>query len=134
MKHAWIENGVVRDIAPGEPSQFYHPDVAKFYDAVIPDDVEHGATLVDGAWVNLVPPLPLPPPTEPEKLWDAEKVREGLTLLERVNWDNDTTPFVKTAKVEFNRPRSQGDTANILDLLVQSGDISQASRDAILAV
>ena len=130
MKHAWIENGVVRDIAPGEPLQFYHPDVAKFYDAVIPDDVERGAAMVDGAWVNPAPP---PPPTEPELTWDAEKVRGGLTLLERVNWDNDTTPFVKTAKVEFSRPRSLGDTTNILDLLVQSGDISQASRDAILA-
>ena len=130
MKHAWIEDGVVRDIAPGEPSQFYHPDVAKFYDAVIPDDVERGATLVDGAWVNPAPP---PPPPEPEKLWDAETVRDGLTLMERVNWDNDTTPFVKTAKVEFSRSRNQSDTTNILDLLVQSGDISQASRDAILA-
>jgi len=120
----------VRDIAPGEPSQFYHPVVAKFYDAVIPDDVERGAAMVDGAWVNPAPP---PPPPEPEKLWDAEKVRGGLTLMERVNWDNDTTPFVKTAKVEFSRPRNQSDTTNILDLLVQSGDISQASRDAILA-
>ena len=129
MKHAWIENNVVRDIAPGEPSQFYHPDVAKFYDTAIPDDVELGAAMIDGVWVNPAPP-PLPPESEP--MWDVEKVRGGLTLMERVNWDNDATPFIKTAKVEFSRPRNQGDTVNILDLLVQSGDISQASRDAIL--
>ena len=55
MKHAWIEDDVVRDIAPGEPSEFYHPDVAKFYDTLIPDDVERGATLVDGSWVNPTP-------------------------------------------------------------------------------
>lgn len=131
MQHAWIEDGKVRDIAPGEPSEFYHPDVAKLYDTLIPDDIERGATLVDGVWVNPAPPPPLP---EPEPMWDADKVRSGLTLMERVNWDNDTTPFIKTAKTEFAVPRTYDHTANILDLLVQSGDISQSSRDNILGV
>lgn len=129
MKHAWIENGAVRDIAPGEPSEFYHPDVAKFYDTLVSDDVERGATLVNGSWVNPASPL-LPP--EPEPMWDADKVRSGLTLMERVSWDNDATPFIKTAKVEFSVSRNRADTTSILDLLVQSGDISQSSRDGIL--
>lgn len=131
MQHAWIENDMVRDIAPGEPTEFYHPDVAKFYDTLIPDDIERGATLVDGMWVNPAPPPSLP---EPEPMWDADKVRSGLTLMERVNWDSDATPFVKTAKVEFSALRNQHDTTSILDLLVQSGDISQSSRDNILGV
>lgn len=131
MKHAWIENDTVRDIAPGEPSEFYHPDVAKFYDTLIPDDVEHGATLVDGSWVNPAPP---PPPPEPEALWDAAKVRSGLTLVERVNWDSDATSFIKTAKIEFSAPCDRAHTTTILDLLVQSGDVSQVSRDNILGM
>lgn len=133
MKHAWIENNIVRDIAPGEPTEFYHPDVAKFYDTLIPDDVEHGASLVDGAWIN-PSPHPTPAQPEPELTWDISKVRSGLTLLERVNWDNDTTPFIKTAKVEFSSPRNLSDTTSILDLLVHSGDISQLSRDNILGM
>lgn len=129
MQYAWIENDVVRDIAPGEPSEFYHPDVAKFYDTLIPDGVERGAALVDGTWVNPAPP---PLPTGPEPVWDTDKIRSGLTLIERVNWDNDATPFIKTAKVEFSSPQGRAHTTSILDLLVESGDISKASRDSIL--
>ena len=129
MKYAWVENDCVRDIAPGEPTEFYHPDVAKLYDTLISDDVERGATLVDGVWVNPVPP---PPPPEPEPMWGVEKVRNGLTFAERVNWDNDATPFIKTAKIEFSIPRSLSDTTAILDLLVESGDISSVSRDGII--
>ena len=47
MKYAWIENERIRDTAPGNPAEFYHPDVAVFYDTQVPDDAVNG----DG-WVN----------------------------------------------------------------------------------
>ena len=61
MSKAWIENAVIRDIAPGNPSDLYHPEIAKFYDTDVPDEAANG----DG-WVNgqLVKP-PIPEPVEP---------------------------------------------------------------------
>jgi hypothetical protein len=62
MKKAWVENGLIRDIAPGNPEELYHPDVAKFYTTDVPDNAENG----DG-WVNgqLVEPEPAPEPPAP---------------------------------------------------------------------
>ena len=31
MKFAWIENDRIRDIAPGNPVEFYHAEVAAFH-------------------------------------------------------------------------------------------------------
>jgi len=56
---AWIENGKVRDIAQGNPSEIYHPDVAALYTVEVPDGTVSGATLVAGVWTN--PPPPPPP-------------------------------------------------------------------------
>lgn len=63
MKHAWIENNRIRDIAPGNPAELYHPDIAKLYDTDVPDDAVNG----DG-WdgVTLTKPvIPDPVPVEP---------------------------------------------------------------------
>lgn len=77
-KKAWVKNGdFVHDVCQGgDPFEFYHPDIAKFYTVDVPDDIVHGATLKDGVWVNaplpplvvLDPPKPLPPadPVTPE--------------------------------------------------------------------
>lgn len=62
---AWIENGRVRDVAPGNPDDVYHPDIAKFYDTEVPDGTVNGAELIEGVWVNPVNPTPVdvePPP------------------------------------------------------------------------
>lgn len=61
MKFAWIENDTVRDICPGDPAECYHPDIAGHYSTEIPDDIERGATLVNGEWVNPTPPTPAAP-------------------------------------------------------------------------
>lgn len=128
MKFAWIENDRIRDVAWTDPSKIYHPDVAKFYNTQVPDDAANG----DG-WVNgqLIKPEPVPIPT-PERTWTVDVVRLALTLSERVKWDNDKTDTIKTAKVELATPRIQADTAEILQMLVDAGDISQASMDKVL--
>ena len=66
MKYAWIENSQIRDIAPGNPNEIYHSDIAKFYDTDVPDDVVNGATLVAGVWTNPPPPPAPVPPTQAE--------------------------------------------------------------------
>jgi hypothetical protein len=62
MPHAWIENSAVRDVCHGDPALCYHPDIAKFYDTEVPPGTENGATLVDGEWVNPLPPVYVPQP------------------------------------------------------------------------
>ena len=61
MKKAWVENNVIRDIAPGNPAELYHPDIAKLYDTDVPDNVLNGATLIDGEWDNPLPVVPVTP-------------------------------------------------------------------------
>lgn len=55
MKFAWIEDNRIRDIAPGNPAEFYHPDVAVFYDTEVPDEAENGDGWVDGVLVKREP-------------------------------------------------------------------------------
>lgn len=52
MKYAWIENDRVRDIAPGNPADFYHSSIAAFYDTPIPDDATNGDGWVDGKLIK----------------------------------------------------------------------------------
>ena len=130
MKYAWIENNTVRDIAPGTPAEYYHADVAKFYSTEIPDTVERGASLVDGIWVN---PEPVATPASSIiRTWTADDFRSGMTLSEKVRWDNNNTPEIVTAKIEVASPQELQHTTEILDMLVSSGDISQATKDKIL--
>lgn len=65
MAYAWVENGSVRDVCHGEPSECYHPDIAKLYATAVPESITSGATLVDGVWTN-PPPPPEPVYAEPE--------------------------------------------------------------------
>jgi hypothetical protein len=130
MKYAWIENDRIRDVAPGNPVEFYHPDVAAFYDTQVPDDAANG----DG-WVNgqLVKPEPAPAPAPAPRQWTAEDIRAGLTLSERVKWDNNSAPEVVTAKQEMASPQLLEHTTEVLALLVGAQVISQASADKVLA-
>jgi len=63
MRKAWIENDRIRDIAPGNPAELYHSDIAKFYDAEVPDDAANGDGWVGGELVKPEPPVAQP--TEP---------------------------------------------------------------------
>jgi hypothetical protein len=62
MPYAWIEDNRVRDVALGNPSEIYHPDIAVFYNVILPDGTINGATLIDGVWTNPEPIQPSSPP------------------------------------------------------------------------
>jgi hypothetical protein len=130
MKYAWVEDNKVRDICQGgDPMEHYHPDVASYYTTQVPDDAVNGDGWVDGA---LVKPTPVEPATLPIS-WTAENIRKGLTLAERVKWDNDKSDEIKTAKMELAGINYRAKVQEVLDMLVASGDLSQASATAILA-
>lgn len=130
MKYAWIEADKIRDICLGDPVSCYHPDVAKFYDTLVPDDAVNGDGWVNDTLIKPEPPAPLEPAP---RTWDVASVRQHLTLGEKVRWDNDTSPEVITAKQELSSPKGVDDTTEILNLLVGAGVISQASADKVLA-
>jgi hypothetical protein len=73
----------------------------------------------------------VPPPVE--RRWGLESVMSCLTLAEKSKFVNNLTPSIVTAKAEFREPRNQADTTEILQFLVDSGDISPASMAKILA-
>lgn len=62
MKYAWIESDRIRDIAPGNPADLYHPDIAALYDTEVPDDAANGDGWVNGQLVKPEPPAPTPEP------------------------------------------------------------------------
>jgi len=127
MKYAWIENDKVRDIAPGNPAEFYHADVAVFYNTQVPDDAQNGDGWVDGALVKPEPVVYQPAPRE----WTVEDFRAGMTLAEKTKWDNDSAPEIVTVKQEL--PKELEGATELLDFLVEASVISQASADKILA-
>lgn len=61
MRKAWIENNIIRDIAPGNPDELFHPDIAKLYDTEVPDDAANGDGWIDGQLVKPEPPAAVEP-------------------------------------------------------------------------
>jgi hypothetical protein len=127
MKYAWIENNIVRDVAHSNPSEIYHPEIAKLYDTEVPDSAVNG----DG-WVNgqLVKPEPMPIATKVRQ-WTTNDFRIGMTLAEKTKWDNDSLPEIKTVKLEL--PKDLTGTTELLDFLVTANVISQESANKILS-
>jgi len=68
-----------------------------------------------------------------ERRWSLSEVTSKLTLSEKTKFINNLTPTVVTAKDEFKSPRNKNDTTEILQFLVDSGDISSSSMQSILA-
>jgi hypothetical protein len=129
MKYAWIKNNQIRDVAWSDPKQIYHPDVAVFYDTLVPDDAVNGDGWVDGQLVKPEPPPPAPPPA---RTWSASDVRNGLTLAEKVKWDNDSAPEIVTVKAELAGSKEVAEVTELLQFLVDTNVISQASMDKVL--
>ena len=127
MKYAWIENDKVRDVAHSNPTEIYHPDVAKFYDTQVPDNAANGDGWVNGALVKPV----VVEPTPAARQWTADNFRTGMTLAEKTKWDNDSVPEIKTVKAEL--PKELAGASELLDFLVSSSVISVETKAKILA-
>ena len=80
---AWIENNRVREICKGNPSELYHPEVAKNFDTEIDEDVLVGAELVKGIWINPTIDEPTAPTVEYAKISPIE-FKMLFTMSERL--------------------------------------------------
>jgi hypothetical protein len=129
---AWIENEKIRDIAHSDPFEIYHPDVAKLYDTEVPADATNGDGWVNGKLVKQVIPEPTPASIPPRTI-SSEDVRKNLTFAEKAKWDSDKAPEIVTAKIEFAQPLEVEIATEVLQFLVDSGSISHASMDKVLA-
>lgn len=129
---AWIENEKIRDIAHSDPFEIYHPDVAKLYDTDVPSDATNGDGWVNGKLIKQVIPEPVPASIPPRTV-SLDDVRKSLTFAEKAKWDSDKTPEIITAKLEFAQPLEIEPATEVLQFLVDSGSISQASMDKVLA-
>ena len=127
MKYAWIENNQIRDVAWTDPEKIYHPDIAKFYDTQVPDDAANGDGWVNGQLVKPEPPPPAPPAP---RSWTADDFRKGMSLAEKTKWDNNSAPEIVTVKAEL--PKEQAGAQELVDFLVASNVISQASATKIM--
>ena len=68
-----------------------------------------------------------------EKKFSIDDVVSNLTLSEKSKFINRSTPAVVTVVAEMRTLRNEADTTELLQFLVDSGDISQASMTKILA-
>ena len=130
MKYAWIENEQIRDICQGgNPQNYYTANIAENYNTLVPDEAHNGDGWVNGQWIPAPTPEPIPLP----KTWNNDSVRAGLTLSDKTKWDNNETPEIVTAKIEFQTPQELEYTTELLQYLVDSQSISQTSMNKVLA-
>lgn len=85
-----------------------------------------------GSTVELVEGKPVFTPTIPPRTVSLDDVRKSLTFAEKAKWDSDKTPEIITAKLEFAQPLEVEPATEVLQFLVDSGSISQASMDKII--
>jgi len=106
-----------------------------YHNTVVADNAEkalYGAP--EGATATeVVPEVEEVDDTPPPRTWTADDVRTGMTLAERVSWDNDSHNAIVTAKIEMSQPKELTETTAVLDLLVDSSVISEDTKTAILA-
>ena len=126
MRYAHIENGkVINVIIVKEEDLHIFPD----YQLVKSDEADMGDDYINGEFIK--PPQPeiaLPP-----RRISLDEIRNALTLAEKIKWDNNKTDEITTVKVEFAQPMLVADAELWLQLLVDSGSISQTSIDKVLA-
>ena len=125
MRYAHIENGkVINVIIVKEEDLGLFPD----WNLVLSETAGIDDDYINGEFIK--PPQPeieLPP-----RKISLDEIRNALTLAEKIKWDNNKTDEITTVKVEFAQPLLVADAEPWLQLLVDSGSISQASIDAVL--
>lgn len=121
---ARIIDNVAVDVS-SSPAEQFHPIVAAEFQSV-PDEVEAGYIFANGQWA-----APKPAPPAP-RTWLQVDVRAGLSLSEKVKWDNDSAPEIVTVKAELSTPQELAATTELLQFLVDTAVIAQASMDKVL--
>lgn len=109
MKQAWIESGVIRDVAQGDPQALYHPDIAALYGTEVPDDAENGDAFSDGVLTKKVvvaEPEPEAAAPVPPKV-DVITYKMLFTSAERIATKTSADPVIQDLQDLMNDPRTQ---------------------------
>ena len=125
MRYAHIENNkVINVIIVKEEDLGLFPD----WELVKSDDAGIGDDYINGEFI----PQPQPEIELPPRRISLDDIRNALTLAEKIKWDNNKTDEITTVKVEFSMPLLVADATPWLQLIVDSGSISQVSIDTVL--
>lgn len=140
MKKAWLENTIIRDIAPGDPTKLYHPEIALYYDTDVPDDAERGDTFSEGVLTKKVvleaPPIE-PVVVKPPKVSVIE-YKMLFTSAERIAVKASTDPVIIDLQELMNDPRtvnvdlSLKSISDALDYMTYLGLIAAGRKAEIL--
>jgi hypothetical protein len=143
-RKAWIENNVIRDIAPeGDPAGFYHSDIAVHYDTEVPDDAENGDTFVGGVLTKRPIPAPVPPPAHVPEAPKPPKVtvieyKMLFTSAERIACKTSVDPVIQDLQDLMNDPRtvnvdlSLKSIQDALDYMTSKGILKAGRKAEIL--
>lgn len=123
------ENYIVQELIPVQPGFTIEQTVAP---ELLPSLVPCDPSVVIGSTFDPETGVFTPPPPPPQ-VWTQEGVRTGLTLADKTNWDNNSTPQIVTVKIEFETPQERPYTTELLQYLVDSKSISQTSMNQVLA-
>ena len=141
MKFAWIENERIRDIAPGNPADIYHPDIAAYYTTAVPDNAANGDGWVNGELIKPEPPAPIEPPAPvPPKVSPVE-FKLLFTPQERIaiRTAQATDPVIDDFMDIIEDPRltvvdlGLGSTQSGIDYLISEGIVEAARKEEILS-
>lgn len=127
MRYAVIKDNVVINVILAEADEA----------ALNTNWVETETALIGDTYTNETfdPVRILSTPAETDlRTWNATEVRNGLSLQEKIKWDNNKSETIITAKVEFETPRIEAETEDILQMLVDAGDISTSSMVKIMGI
>lgn len=142
MKYAWIENEVIRDVVAGTPSDYFHPDIAKFYNTVVPDEAANG-----DSWFNdqlIKKEVVEPVAAEPQVAAVTPPVvtviewKMLFTAQERIAAKTSIDPIIQDLQELMNDPRTTvvdlglGSIQDALDYMTVLGIIAAGRKEEIL--
>jgi hypothetical protein len=125
---AVIENNVVINIIVGVEDEVVAANPNIYVEYTESNPARIGDDYINGEFI----PQPQPEIELPPRRISLEEIRNALTLAEKIKWDNNKTDEITTVKIEFTTPLLVADATPWLQLLVDSGSISQDSIDKIL--
>lgn len=125
---AVIENNVVVNIIVGVEDDVLTANPTRYIEYTESKPARIGDDYINGEFI----PQPQPEVELPPRKISLDEIRNSLTLAEKIKWDNNKTDEITTVKVEFAQPMLVADATPWLQLLVDSGSISQTSIDKVL--
>ena len=140
MKYARVLDNTIYDICPGDPSEYYHPDVAQLYTEEVEDYVLVGAQYNGTDWVNPIPTeklkaiLAMPVNVSPVEFMLFFTSAERVTLKAARNTDAVVDDFFDILEDQRLTEINMGlpSTSEILDYFISQGYLDSSRKSEIL--